>query len=329
MHKTRYPLSHHEDLLKYLHQAYGGVAHLIQDEASFLKQLEEEYHSIDHHGEILCEPLSHEFARIHLCALEEKDLPLIAHLCFLSQKSKMEDVDALVENAVDASLVSSAFLKDYRAWKEAGFPLQRHSALFKEHYHPHYRVIRRSLAFWLEPLRQLASLKPGSVIAVDGHSGAGKSTLAGIIDDVYGAGIVHMDDFFLRLSQKTGSRLNEIGGNIDYERFMKEVLPYLGNLRSFVYSVYDCHSMCLDRQREVKQGRFYVVEGSYSMHPRFGDYADWTIFLDIDEVKQKERILKRNGPKMYERFVNEWIPKENAYFKAFEIQKKADLVVYV
>lgn len=33
----------------------------------------------------------------------------------------------------------------------------------------------------------------------------------------------HMDDFYLQGRQRTYERLNEVGGNVDYERFAKEV----------------------------------------------------------------------------------------------------------
>ena len=75
-------------------------------------------------------------------------------------------------------------------------------------------------------------VKKGEIICLIGPSGSGKSTCAKLISDIYGYPIVHMDDFFLQKEQRTIERLNEIGGNIDYERFNKEVvLPVLNKLR--------------------------------------------------------------------------------------------------
>ena len=70
-----------------------------------------------------------------------------------------------------------------------------------------------------------------------------------------------------------------------------------------------------------------IVEGSYSHHPYFKDYADLKIFMGVDEITQKERILKRNGSVMLERFVNEWIPMENTYFSSFQIKEKSDFYI--
>lgn len=52
---------------------------------------------------------------------------------------------------------------------------------------------------------------------------AGKSTLALLLSEQPDATIFHMDDFYLQGRQRTYERLNEVGGNVDYERFAKEV----------------------------------------------------------------------------------------------------------
>ena len=66
-----------------------------------------------------------------------------------------------------------------------------------------------------------------------------------------------------------------------------------------------------------------IIEGSYSHHPYFGDAYDLRVFLEVTPPEQRNRILKRNGEFMLERFVNEWIPKENAYFEKFGIKNAA------
>ena len=63
------------------------------------------------------------------------------------------------------------------------------------------------------------------------------------------------------------------------------------------------------------------------MHPYFKDYASFKIFLDVDSDTQIKRIRERNGEFLTQRFVNEWIPKENDYFKYFHIKEKADYIL--
>ena len=62
------------------------------------------------------------------------------------------------------------------------------------------------------------------IICLEGGSASGKSSLALEIKDEYECTLIHMDDFFLRPSQRTKERLNEIGGNIDIERFCDEII---------------------------------------------------------------------------------------------------------
>lgn len=68
-----------------------------------------------------------------------------------------------------------------------------------------------------------------------------------------------------------------------------------------------------------------VVEGSYSLHPA-GNFAyDGAIFLSVAPEVQRERIRKRNGDAMLQRFEQEWIPLEEKYFRALHIPEKADI----
>lgn len=166
-------------------------------------------------------------------------------------------------------------------------------------------------------------------VAIDGKSGAGKSTLASIIKEEYDCNVFHMDDFFLTPELKTESRLTEVGGNVDYVRFNDEIILGLKSMKEFRYQRYNCKKMELDDFVNVKPKRLNIIEGSYSMHPTLIENYDLKIFLQIDEKEQVERILKRNGPFMLQKFTNEWIPKENMYFGKMNIPDNADIVFNV
>ena len=164
------------------------------------------------------------------------------------------------------------------------------------------------------------------LIAIDGKSGSGKTTLAADLSKKYGGAVLHMDDFFLRPEQRIKERMEEIGGNVDYERFF-EVLEQAKNGEVIRYQPYDCKTGKLKEVQWIEPGEMIIVEGSYSLHPYFGDYAQFKIGLDIEKEEQERRILKRNGPQMLPRFLKEWIPKENQYLDEFQIYKKFDLVI--
>ena len=42
--------------------------------------------------------------------------------------------------------------------------------------------------------------------------------------------------------------------------------------------------------------------------------------------EQLQRILRRNGPEKLQMFRERWIPMENKYFEAFEIEKKSMVI---
>ena len=170
--------------------------------------------------------------------------------------------------------------------------------------------------------RLLQSDKQCVLVAIEGMCGSGKSTLGEALKKRYDCNLFHMDDFFLQPAQRTKERLAEIGGNVDYERFAEEVLIPLQKGKSFSYGVFDCSRQVIGYRVQVPYKRLNIVEGAYSTHPYFADKYDLAVFLEIDELLQRERLLKRNGEERLQRFIAEWIPKEFAYFDRFDIRNK-------
>ena len=50
------------------------------------------------------------------------------------------------------------------------------------------------------------------------------------------------------------------------------------------------------------------------------------IFLTVDKEEQAERIKKRNGESGYINFKEKWIPLEEKYFSAFNVERCCDMV---
>lgn len=161
------------------------------------------------------------------------------------------------------------------------------------------------------------------VIAIDGNCTAGKTTLATILEKEYDCNVFHMDDFFLRPGQRTAQRYAQPGGNVDYERFQEEVLIPLKQERSFSYRPFSCSTFTLSDAVIVNPKRLNIVEGTYSLHPYFGDVFDLKIFLSIGPELQAQRIYQR-PQRVHERFFKEWIPMEKLYFDYFQIPNYCD-----
>ena len=181
------------------------------------------------------------------------------------------------------------------------------------------------------PLMQIEEkLQKGRVIlAIEGPCASGKSTLAGLLKQIYGCSVFHMDDFFLRPEQRTTERLAKPGENVDWERFLEEVLLPISQDKSVTYRPFDCSVMALKDGIVIEPGRFVVIEGAYCMHPQLREYYDFSLFLNIDSDLQKKRIQKRNTPEKAERFFSTWIPMEQKYFKELAIKEYCDLVIEV
>ena len=175
-------------------------------------------------------------------------------------------------------------------------------------------------------IEELLSARERVVIAIDGGAATGKTTLADLLAKRYGGEVIHMDDFFLRPEQRTPERFSEAGGNFDRERFSEEVIPYINKREAFSYRIFDCSQMRLNGSAEISDAQLVIVEGSYSHHPAIANYYDLRVFLHVNEDERKRRIVARNGA-ISEMFFTRWIPLENRYFEAFEIEKKADIVI--
>ena len=163
------------------------------------------------------------------------------------------------------------------------------------------------------------------VIAIDGRAASGKTTLAKRLEIEFGAGVIHMDDFFLPPELRTEERLSTPGGNVHYERFAEEVLPKLHCPEEFSYGKFDCSVMQINGEVTVGASCVRVVEGAYAFHPYFGCYSDIRIFSDIEYEEQLRRIKARNGDEKLETFKNRWIPLEEKYFEAYGIREKSTL----
>lgn len=180
-------------------------------------------------------------------------------------------------------------------------------------------VVRQHINWYLERNDRL-------IIAIEGSCTAGKTTLAAQLQESYDCNVFHMDEFFLRPEQRTAARYAEIGGNVDYERFREEVLQPLKAGLEFTYRPFDCKTFTLSPAVGLPVKRLNIIEGSYSMHPYFGDPYDLRILLTVTADTQRERILQRPAF-LHEPFFTRWIPMENKYLEIFRIAEKADIIL--
>lgn len=162
------------------------------------------------------------------------------------------------------------------------------------------------------------------ILAIDGRCAAGKTTLAAHLQTMFHCSVIHMDHFFLRPEQRTPARLEQPGGNIDYERFAQEIIPPLQSGTDFSYRPYLCHTQTFGDPIFIRHTPLMIVEGSYACHPALAVPYDLKVFLTVDSAQQLRRIEARNGKSRLSQFAQRWIPLEEQYFKTFQIAEASN-----
>ena len=327
------------DVVKMCYQASHGAEHMLSDPDRARSYLENEFLQLPASDGDLYERISDRVYRVNLSPWKAKGLPLEWLFRMFLASCKVEaDGDVRMSEYLDLAesclpytdIDGKAWAKYIHEYKAAGMPAVHHSEEYRVSEHPAYRIVDsrfiRTLPI-LEAAKDYACIDKPCVIAVDGRAASGKTTLAESLKTVLSAEVVHTDDFFLPADLRTEERLSEVGGNIHYERFLEEVIPYISKNEAFSYRVFDCGNMDFCGTREIAKSRFRIVEGTYSRHPSFSNYADITVFCDVAPKEQTDRILRRNGEAMLERFRSTWIPMEEEYFKHCSIEEKSDITL--
>ena len=161
--------------------------------------------------------------------------------------------------------------------------------------------------------------EPGTAvwIGVDGHGGAGKSTFAArIVHALPRAVLVHVDDF-------SGPRL----ATWDHDRFREQVVRPLLAGRAARYQRWDWDRDAGAEWHDVAPGSVIVVEGVSATTSVVG--VPWTVQVWVSTPRETrlQRALERDGPDLMPRWLQDWMPSEEAYIAREHPQQRVDLVV--
>ena len=176
-------------------------------------------------------------------------------------------------------------------------------------------------------VEKILALRAGGgrvIAALDGRCASGKTTLAGALARDFGWSVVHVDHFFLRPEQRTLQRLAQPGGNVDHERFREEVLTPLQRGEAAAYRPFVCKTGRLGEPVTIPPAPAVLVEGSYACHPDLWSAYHVRAFLTVSPALQRERILAREGPEYAQVFYDKWIPLEERYFSALQVEERCD-----
>lgn len=333
-----------QDVVKLCYQAAFGAEHLLADVADAKAYLVQEFAVVEANNSPLYEQISADVYRINIAAWKNKDLPAdwlftmfhmttnLSHNCsttvtFLSSLTVVEELC----NQGLFTFSTEDWLKFKTDYLQGGIRPVHHSALYRANEKPAYRIVAASYIRLIPILEKLTGIQNSDsetfIIAIDGRSASGKTTMSKQLAQIIGAGVVHVDDFYLPQALRTKERLAEPGGNVHYERFIAEVISQLISKTEFTYQIFDCTTMALGDSQTVRASKWRIVEGAYSCHPTFNNYMDLRVFSDISSAEQITRIKQRETSELVPMFISTWIPMEEVYLKEFSIKEQADLIV--
>ena len=167
------------------------------------------------------------------------------------------------------------------------------------------------------------------LVLIDGLGGAGKSVLAEALAGELGAPVIAGDDFYLPSAerQRAGFGSDAVGASYDWRRLERQVLAPLSRGKGARYQRYDWDSDCLGEWVSVPGQDTVVVEGVYLLRDQLRHYASVSIWVETPPGVRLARGIERDGEAARSRWINEWMPAEDAYLSAVRPDAAATLVV--
>ena len=335
-HYDNHPDMEIRDAIKFIYQSYMGPGHLIADEAAATAYFHAEWDRVEADPSVPeADELGNGMYRMNFSGCKAKGLSkeTACRLFLLTAKEVVPDragLEAALELAEDLPFpeeVRAAYLAQYRA---DGLPVVSHSEAYRRAYSPAYRIVTRNYVKLIPVLcaiDRLMAEQPRIRVALDGPCASGKSTLGDLLARIYRCPLLHMDDFFLRPEQRTPQRLAEPGGNVDYERFYRDVLEPLVADRPARYRPWQCRVGDFGPNVTVEPAPLIIVEGSYSLRPDLREGYHLRLWVEADWEQREQRLSARGGPGCLIRFKEMWIPMEDRYFSACAVKECCHMTV--
>jgi len=335
-HRERYPYLEPQDLVKFVFQAMLGVGHLLSSRDAVEDYIARETELLSPgEAEPLTEMLSPSWCRLSLRGAKEKGISpsVIAGLMLSSEKASCSftrgDVaDFCLRLAASGEMPAADPDLLKQIMDETWLP--SHSAVCRDKYRPAYRVVSAEWIPCMELIRRIA-VKQGTeermLITMDGPCASGKTTLAEKLAGVFGAAVVHTDDYVIPHARKTPERLSVPGGNCDAERLVDEVVAPWKRGDTVMLWKYDCRNDRMLPAEKLPECRMLILEGSYCNLPAIRQYADVRAFINTPWEKRIERLQKRESARSLQMFYDRWIPLEDRYFEAYGLPDRECVVL--
>lgn len=164
----------------------------------------------------------------------------------------------------------------------------------------------------------------GLLIALDGRCGSGKSSLAMELAQELPLNLIHMDDYYLPMADRDPDWKEHYGKNMNFARLISEIIEPALKGDSLRVRPYSCRYARYQEEVQLPPKSVTLIEGSYSLHPLLRDFYHYSIYLQVSDETQRQRLIAREGERFpfYEEL---WIPLENAYAESCDPNSFATL----
>ena len=337
LHRQRYPLMKAADYGKLIYQNEFGPEHMISSPEAVQEWLVKEWKEtipVASEHVLPIEDIGNSLYRFHLTKGYDipTAAPLLARLFFLTAQQHhgtaeglREKLDMLREQEKQPGFPAlEPWLTEYI---QAGCPSLHHSETFRQTYAPHYRILRDEYAIYFPVIYQIEKLllqQEHIIIAIDGPCGSGKSSLADLLAEIFSGRVLHMDDYYLPLQQRSPGWEHTPCGNMNLERFLQEALLSAAKGEAITCRPYSCQQGQVLEPRMLPAAQLTIVEGSYSHHPLLAPHYDLKVFLHCRRQEQLARLKRRESTHL-DAYLQRWIPLEEAYYQTFDIVSLCDL----
>ena len=150
-HAKRYPLMQPTDAVKLIYQNEFGGGHLIRDEEACLNYLRREYADLEKDSTApLYEDIGNGIVRVNLAAVKPEDLEQLGRDFIRSAAAHTGSMERFLQKLdVLRQLTRLGYLKfgilelenHLSEYIQSGCPMVSHSEIYRNAYHPAYRVI--------------------------------------------------------------------------------------------------------------------------------------------------------------------------------------------
>lgn len=318
-----------QDYGKLAFQNEFGAKHLALDRETVIANLLKEMEHLDLDSTPLqMESIAENLCRFPLAFCKDRAaICLLADLFIKTAQNSAGTREGLLQKIACLAEYQIEGMQEWLAdWENKGYPAVHHSEIYRQCYHPHYRLLQKDYAVYFPALLEIEKLAQAGRpvwIGIDGRCGSGKTHFAGLAGSLCSCNVIHMDDFYLPVEKRPQNWEEIPGGNMDFERLRSEVLLPIQEGRQAVYRPYRCEQGEIAEERKLPYSHITILEGSYSHHPKLFSEYDLKIFLDCGAKEQEHRLREREGG-YYSAFAKKWIPMEERYLEHFKIREGCD-----